>query len=569
MKRIRMASSVFLVALVGCTDVIDLDPVDDTPPVEARVRPKPISGGTLMVTSDGLAVAADPDRDRVYVVEIEGRVVRHTIALEPDDEPGRVVAGSKGLAHVVLRGFGGVAAIDLASGRVVARHRLCSDPRGLAFESETSMLHVACADGTLLQLAEDSGEVLGRTTLEPDLRDVVLVDGTVQASRLRAASIVSQEGDRLTLPTTLGMKPHVAWRTWADEQGRMIMLHQLADPSPVPIDPEDSVGLPYGGGGFCQAGIDTPAITIVDQGVQTTPLRGASLTVDAALSPDGRWVALAMPGAPAGSSTLVVTPIGETECVFAPPAGDEGQVVSVAFDTDGTLVAQSREPARLVVLSNLRTRSFASIELEGESRFDTGHEIFHRATDSGLSCATCHPEGADDGFVWTFERLGKRRTQVLDIGLAGTAPFHWDGDMEDLDMIMDQVLTHRMGGMRQSKARQASFESWMFALQRPPADTVGDDPGLVQEGQERFNAYGCATCHHGPKLGGGSKSEQIGELHLQVPSLRRVSLRPPFMHDGRSRTLDDAVLDMIVTTTPSSDPPARDIEAISAYLRTL
>jgi mono/diheme cytochrome c family protein len=571
MKRFGMALGSALVALAGCSDVINLDPVDDTPPIEARVRPKPISGGTLVVTQDRLAVAADPDRDLVHVVELRDRTVRHTIALDPGDEPGRVVEGSEGLAHVVVRGYGGVITIDLAEGTVLARHRLCTDPRGIAFDASASTLHVACADGTLLQLAEASGEVLDRTMLDPDLRDVVVVDGAVYASRLRSASIVGEGGIRLTLPDMLGMKARVAWRTWSDEAGNILILHQLHDASPVPVDvdPEEaeSGNLPYGGGGaFCGPSIANPAITVVGDQIVTTPILGGALTVDAAMSASGETVALAMPGAPDGQ-TLGFTFFGGCG-PFSPPGSEDGQFTAVAFGPNDTLVAQSREPAQLLVMEQPPFGSFSIIPLEGESRFDTGHEIFHRNTESGLSCATCHPEGTDDGFVWNFEKLGPRRTQPLDIGLEGTAPFHWDGDMDDLDMIMERILSHRMGGKRQSSARQASFESWMFAQERPPVGEGHDDATLVADGQALYSSYGCGSCHSGPKLGGAT-SERIGDLVLQVPSLRRVSMRPPYMHDGRARTLDDAVRDMIVTTTPTTNPPQEDIEAISAYLRTL
>src|SRR4051812_24728843 len=44
-----------------------------------EVAPPPISGGTLTIARDGrTAVAADPDRDRIYVVDIPSRTVNHS-----------------------------------------------------------------------------------------------------------------------------------------------------------------------------------------------------------------------------------------------------------------------------------------------------------------------------------------------------------------------------------------------------------------------------------------------------------------------------------------------------------
>src|SRR6476646_5297858 len=67
--------------------------------VTASVAPPAISGGTLRILADGhTAVAADPDRDQVYIVDLTAKSVRATVALNPGDEPGRVVADAAGRA---------------------------------------------------------------------------------------------------------------------------------------------------------------------------------------------------------------------------------------------------------------------------------------------------------------------------------------------------------------------------------------------------------------------------------------------------------------------------------------
>jgi len=565
----------------GCEDRIDLDPLDDAAPIESRIRPKPISGGTLMLTSVGYAVASDPDRDLIHVVDVGARKVRATITLAPGDEPGRAVEGDEGVVHVVLRGFGGVATIDPGAGEVTSRTWLCPEPRGIARDPSDSTFHVACADGALLQLDPAAREIIGRTELEPDLRDVVVFDGSVLASVFRAAELVRADGQRIDVPTDIGIS-RVAWRTWAvpnfggEAEGTVVMLHQISSTEPVPIDvdPDDLAGgaSPYGGGGsFCEQGITTPALTLLTAEHRTTmPLSGARLTVDAAISPEENFVALAMPGQSEDHSSVQVIALGDSCGLVGetvPAAVGQGQVTSVAYMPDGVLLAQSREPARLLILAEDGRGALDIIELEGESRLDTGHEIFHRATESTLSCASCHPEGGDDGHVWTFEGIGKRRTQALDVGLEHTEPFHWDGDMQDLDMIMGEVLAHRMGGHRQSKSRRESFARWMFEQERPVADASKDDAAVVADGQALFAAYACTKCHSGSKLG-GANTESFRGQELQVPNLRRVSLRPPFMHDGRAVTLEDAVRDMVEGTL-EIDAPNADIAAMAAYLRTL
>ena len=105
------------------------------PPPTGATLPPPISGGTLLVLRDGrTAVASDPDRDRIYVVDLIGQNVRATVELAPGAEPGRAVEDAASRVHVALRGAGDLLSLDPADGKVLARRALCPAPRGLAFD---------------------------------------------------------------------------------------------------------------------------------------------------------------------------------------------------------------------------------------------------------------------------------------------------------------------------------------------------------------------------------------------------------------------------------------------------
>src|SRR5690349_14767154 len=89
------------IALTGCT--IDTGETPPPPPTWGV----PISGGTMTVTRDGnRAIVADPDRDRVYIVDLVGEKVTDTIELAERSEPGRVIEDGAGRVHVALRGSG-------------------------------------------------------------------------------------------------------------------------------------------------------------------------------------------------------------------------------------------------------------------------------------------------------------------------------------------------------------------------------------------------------------------------------------------------------------------------------
>ncbi|HYO94350.1 MAG TPA: hypothetical protein VER33_07550, partial [Polyangiaceae bacterium] len=79
-------------------------PTDERAALRAAKPPLPVSGGTLHVSADGaLAAVSDPDRDQVSIVDLTARRLRHTVALQANDEPGRIEADAQGRLHVALR----------------------------------------------------------------------------------------------------------------------------------------------------------------------------------------------------------------------------------------------------------------------------------------------------------------------------------------------------------------------------------------------------------------------------------------------------------------------------------
>src|SRR5436190_3587865 len=58
------------------------------PTVSAATAPPPLSGGTLLILPDGTtALAADPDRDSLYLVDLTREVLTATLPLRAGDEP--------------------------------------------------------------------------------------------------------------------------------------------------------------------------------------------------------------------------------------------------------------------------------------------------------------------------------------------------------------------------------------------------------------------------------------------------------------------------------------------------
>ncbi len=569
-------------------------PIDTRPVQTALTSPPPISGGTLLITQDGaVAVAADPDRDRVSIVSLTDRKLLHTVDLLPGDEPGRVVEDGGHRVHVALRRGGAVVTIDVASGKVLARRPVCGAPRGIAYEATADRVYVACAGGDLVTLPAAMGDTVWRVNLGADLRDVIARPDGLLVSRFKSGELLrvdtsggvvdhiqlhglQRTSDSLGQPRPTGepIEPAVAWRTTATPDGLIFVLHQYALASTIKLkDPKGSPGSsdvgslpgtaePYGAPlGGC-GGLVQPAISRLDASFglhMGAPISAPVLAVDASVSPDGKWLLIAHagthdPSAPvAGDKGLAPSVVGEPEGVvtLVPASGaTPGQVTAVAFNPSGTaaeangagFAAQTREPAGVLVFRDPSSAP-AVIALGGDSVTDTGHDLFHRDTGAGIACASCHAEGGEDGRVWRFDPIGERRTQALHVGLEGTEPFHWDGDMTDFGTLVDEVMVRRMGGPAETVDRKEALQRWLFSL-KPPAAIVDPEDARAASGRVLFESadVGCSGCHSGSKLT-SKQSVYVGTTEpghlLQVPSLHGIGYRAPFLHNGCAATLRD------------------------------
>ena len=195
---------------------------------------------------------------------------------------------------------------------------------------------------------------------------------------------------------------------------------------------------------------------------------------------------------------------------------------------------QYRDPSQLVVGDR-------QLALPGSSVEDTGNTLFHLETNSGLSCASCHPEGQEDGHVWHFMGFGPRRTQSLRGGLLGTEPFHWDGAETDFSALTTDVMQGRMGGPVLSVDQSNALAGYIDVLPAMPAPAVASSAAIAR-GQSLFNDYklGCATCHSGARFS-NDQTVDVGSIDgpLQVPGLVGLWARAPYLHDGCAKTLTE------------------------------
>lgn len=516
-------------------------------PVSASRPPPPITGGTLLVTADGTtAIAADPDRDRIMIADLTAKSVAGEIPLQIGDEPGRVVEGAAGRAYVALRRGGAIVSVDLNAKKLAGRMDVCPAPRGMAYHD--GQLHVACMGGELVTFDTSNDTVVRRLKLVDDLRDVVVQGADLLVSRFRAATVLRVAADgNITETQTLtpggdfafGREAAVAWRMVQMPNGGVGLAHQSATNDViVPEKGGYSEQGPCGGGlvnTFVSLGNEVAGNAIFSGGA----IQQAALPVDLAFSADGSKLTVVAAGShsvlemDANSYLSSAGKFGE--CMpNAASRFEHGQPIAVAY-ANTMRVVQTRQPARIVI------GDADIIELGGESMYDTGHAIFHEAPNpnSSMACASCHPDGHEDGRVWNFIDFGPRRTQSVAGGILATAPFHWAGDLEGFDSLMSDVFTARMAGPELEPAKKLAAAQWIDSIpkvQTSPAvntDAVARGKAIFEDAQ-----VACATCHSGGRLT-NNQTVFVGTGVLQVPSLIGLAARAPYMHDGCAKTLEE------------------------------
>jgi len=609
---------------------------DDTRPVvQAADPPPPISGGTLVISQDGrTAIAADPDHDLVWRVDLRAVgadpsvAVLSATALEPGDEPGRVVEDATGRIHVALRRGGAIASFDPNEAQDVRRTPVCPEPRGLAYEASTDRLHVACTNGELVTLPAGGGPEVRRLQLEPDLRDVVVRSGPygdrLVVSRFRSAELLEVDADGVVAVDRMRPQsstsfdfdgepiesaPAVAWRMVSAPDGSIEIAHQRASGRSV------SVVEPGGyGGGFddCSSPIVQSATSRLERGswapASSAFRPGVVLPVDVAVSPDGDSVAIASAGtrtvwigwredADAGS-------LNDGDCMsdFGNPWSVDGQFMNpregrqpiavawpASWDDGNTLVVQLRDPSAILLLRVSRAGAAESAvvtRLPALAVSDSGHQTFHESASAAageaflegfggpapLACASCHPEGREDARTWNFAEIGPRRTQSVAGGVLATEPLHWDGDMDHFATLIDSVFVNRMGGPRPQDMRVSAIGRWIDSLP-PPHLGMPVDASAAERGRALFEDedVGCTDCHSGARMTNNQSMDVGTGGTFQVPSLVGVSARAPFLHDGRAATLHDRF-----RSSGEADRHGRtshltstEIDDLVAYLETL
>jgi hypothetical protein len=625
--KVRVAPTLLWIA--ACAPQTDIPPAsapiaaDAAPELTARMAPNRhaavIGGGTVTVLADGHTVAvADPDRDTIDFLYADdfnrGDVhVLRSVRLPENSQPMRLALDAQGGLYAVLRGTGELARIEPQGASLLWHARVCAEPRGLAFDAHAGRMRVACAEGVMATVDPHDGSV-ETERWQSDLRDPLpMPDGTLAATTLKAPRLVSavngttqlfpsvdvttQEGNVVTF------EPTTASRSMIASDGSFISVHQRAVQGPVESVPTvpliTTSGVPaciHGYSGITMGAcadddifgetVMVPVETEDDSFLCETPVVRSILTrrtpdgvvssieipgvapVDVAISPDGSEAAVAL----AGSGAVALVPLSSVhgvqgaQCVSKLPMLTVGGIPSgVAYKADGSLVVHTLSPSRMVIRQAVGGNPYG-VTLHASPT--PGRSFFYTAP-AGLACASCHPEGRDDGHTWEAAHE-RRRTLSLSGGLLATAPFHWDGNLAAVTDVVQFTFVGRMGGTMPPADVVDALGHWLDEIPEPAPVGVAA-AGLVEKGRHLFERSNCGTCHSGPALTNNLTMDVGTGAPLQVPSLRGVGAHGPWLHDGRAATLRDRFKpsgggDLHGSTMWMDD---QEVDALVAYLETL
>jgi cytochrome c peroxidase len=197
--------------------------------------------------------------------------------------------------------------------------------------------------------------------------------------------------------------------------------------------------------------------------------------------------------------------------------------------------------------------------------------------DESISCATCHdPEhGFTDArprAIGVGGQLGQRRSPTL-INRAYGKAFFWDGRAATLEeqvlqpiqnpvemaLPLDQLRARTGFDPQQVAHALASYVRSLLAGDSPYDRFVAGNAEALDEAQHRglkvFRGKGnCIACHVGPNLtdeafhntGIGWNGQAFadggrGNGEFKTPTLRELTRRAPYMHDGSLGTLAEVI----------------------------
>jgi hypothetical protein len=548
----------------------------------------------LQVLNDGRLVVSIGDRSHIEVFELsdsETKTLERRCARTVSALPFGLATSKDGLTLAVTTSAPATLTLfDVETFATPVAVPLPRAPRGVLID-DSGRAFVTHLVGGRMSTVEIAFPQRGATSIDMRLRTATQIgtlpdmenqrDGT-QAYALTSVEITSHaSGEQRPLaggpaPTTL-----LATKEKLQRQRHLVVPMVSVDPGSPTRETRNYYGPPPLAGVPKQA----PTAVLVDADARRT--MSTRVLAPTAEERDGECFLPRAIAFRAKSQSLFVACVGldrvqELDAASADPMRSPKRSYDVPKGPTGIAIA---DPEGLMLVSSVFDGKLAIVSLKSgitdavdldlgtpriASNIRAGREMFFRTGDAnitreGLACASCHPDGNDDGVTWSTPE-GPRQTPMLAGRLLDTAPYGWSRGERTLDSYVDDTMS-RLGGNGLTPGDREALVIYLRSMKGPPAAPTSR---LAAAGASVFMSARCDSCHTGV-TGTDRKphADDVGTVPIDTPSLRSVAMTAPYFHDARYRSLEDLLAD------PKSEMPgiarlkAEDQAALAAFLRGL
>jgi len=507
------------------------------------------------------------------ILELKDDKIAVAGRLEVGPEPRGVAMTADGATAFVAVGVSNeVVRVDLNARKVSGRLAVGREPRGLALAAGESRLLVSNARSQSVSVIDPGGWTVIRTIpIDGDnLRQVAISSdgkaGYIANMRNRGFATTKNNidlgwvlGQRLTRVPLDGTSSYETLSL--DTQGKA-----SSDAHGVAVSRDHRfVAVSCGG---------THEVMIFQTDLKPLPWRpngSRDLIAPELLRQDGRHRRVFVGGRP-------------TELAFAPD-GSALYVANYLADAVQVVDAKSAKLVRTIPLGGPKTLSPAR----------RGEIVFHDAVHSfnqWYSCNTCHSDGHTNGLDFdtlndgrqdlsTFHLRSRKKVPTLR-RVTKTKPWTWHGWQTGLDSAMVESFTKSMQGPKPKQEDVEALVAYLDTLEYPKNPFREPGGGLTpaaERGRDVFRSAkaACNTCHSGPELTDGKIHvvglEEPDDAYrgYNPPSLRGLYDKDPYLHDGRSKTLRDALSGphSAENVTALGELTEKELDDLIAYLKSL
>ncbi len=507
---------------------------------ELSTGPKPSS---IALTRDGKqAVVTHWYGADLAVLDLNNDhlTLKGRVAVGPEPR-GVVLAPDGKTAYVALGAANEIARVDLDTLTVNGRLAVGREPRGVALSPDASHLLVGNARSQSLSLIDVPNWKVERSqTIDGDnLRQVAFgPDGKGYVVNMKNRGFATT-ANNIDLGWVLGQR-----LTRIDPTGPPGFETLSLDPSGHAVADVHGLAIAADGRFLAVSCGGTHEVLLLRADARRLPWRSngsRDLIAGELLSGDGRFRRVPLGGRP-------------TELAFAPDA----HTLYVANTLNNAVQVVDAEVGTLVATIPLGGPETPSLARRGEA-------LFHDATRSSnqwYSCNTCHSDGHTNGLDFdtlndgwqdlsTAHERSRKKVPTLR-RVAHTGPWTWHGWQTSLQDAVVESFTKSMQGPRPNPDEVEAVVAFLQTLDYPPNPNLGPNSELSPEalrGREVFHSpkAACNSCHGGPELTDGRTHEtglgERGERYhgFNPPSLRGVHDKDPYLHDGRAKSLRDAL----------------------------